>query len=332
MRRPWSGIGRPAAGAQRDRLAGHPDRPADPRSRRRRGAGRFRERSGLPLAPYFSGPKILAAGSGGRVARARRARRRAVRHHGQLADLEADRPPPHRRHQRRPDHADEPRTLDWDDDAARGDGHPARHAAGDPVVGRGLRHGAAASLAGVPVASALGDQQAALFGQTCFAPGEAKCTYGTGSFLLLNTGAEPVRPQHGLLTTVGYRIGDAPPTYALEGAIAVTGALMQWLRDNLGIIGRAPRSRRWPARSTDNGGCYLVPAFSGLFAPHWRCDARGVHRRPDRLRHRRATWPGPCSRRRRGRPARWSTRWTADSGVDLLDAQGRRRHDRATTC
>ena len=135
---------------------------------------------------------------------------------------------------------------------------------------------AAGPLAGVPVASALGDQQAALFGQTCFAPGEAKCTYGTGSFLLLNTGTEPVVSQHGLLTTVGYRIGDQPAVYALEGAIAVTGSLIQWLRDNLGIIRSAPEVEDLARTVEDNGGCYLVPAFSGLFAPHWRSDARGV--------------------------------------------------------
>ncbi|WP_422743644.1 glycerol kinase GlpK [Micromonospora sp. WMMD754] len=131
-------------------------------------------------------------------------------------------------------------------------------------------------LAGVPVASALGDQQAALFGQTCFQPGEAKCTYGTGSFLLLNTGASPVPSRHGLLTTVAYRIEGQPAVYALEGAIAVTGSLVQWLRDNLGLISTAPQVEELARTVDDNGGCYVVPAFSGLFAPHWRSDARGV--------------------------------------------------------
>ncbi|MEU2610409.1 glycerol kinase GlpK [Micromonospora sp. NPDC007271] len=131
-------------------------------------------------------------------------------------------------------------------------------------------------LAGVPVASALGDQQAALFGQTCFQPGEAKCTYGTGSFLLLNTGASPVASRHGLLTTVAYRIDGQPAVYALEGAIAVTGSLVQWLRDNLGLISTAPQVEELARTVDDNGGCYVVPAFSGLFAPHWRSDARGV--------------------------------------------------------
>jgi glycerol kinase len=131
-------------------------------------------------------------------------------------------------------------------------------------------------LTGVPLAAALGDQQAALFGQTCFAPGEAKCTYGTGSFLLLNTGTEPVVSRHGLLTTVGYRVGDQPAVYALEGAIAVTGSLVQWLRDNLGLIETAAEIEDLARTVPDNGGCFLVPAFSGLFAPHWRSDARGV--------------------------------------------------------
>ena len=131
-------------------------------------------------------------------------------------------------------------------------------------------------LAGVPLAAALGDQQAALFGQTCFAAGEAKCTYGTGSFLLLNTGTEAVVSRHGLITTVGYRIGEQPAVYALEGAIAVTGSLVQWLRDNLGIIDNAAEVEDLARTVPDNGGCYLVPAFSGLFAPYWRSDARGV--------------------------------------------------------
>jgi glycerol kinase len=135
---------------------------------------------------------------------------------------------------------------------------------------------ASGPLAGLPVAGALGDQHAALFGQTCFAPGEGKCTYGTGSFLLLNTGERPVKSANGLLTTVGYKIGDAAPTYALEGSIAVTGALVQWFRDNLDVIGSAPEIETLARTVEDNGGCYFVPAFAGLFAPHWRSDARGV--------------------------------------------------------
>ncbi|GAB1333719.1 glycerol kinase GlpK [Streptomyces sp. E-15] len=139
------------------------------------------------------------------------------------------------------------------------------------------RYGEArALLPEVSITAALGDQQAALFGQTCFSPGEAKCTYGTGSFLLLNTGGDVVRSRHGLLTTVAYRIGEQPPVYALEGSIAVTGSLVQWFRDRLGLISSAPEIETLARTVEDNGGCYIVPAFSGLFAPRWRSDARGV--------------------------------------------------------
>lgn len=129
---------------------------------------------------------------------------------------------------------------------------------------------------GVRIGAALGDQQAALFGQTCFSPGETKCTYGTGAFLLMNTGTTPVRSDNGLLTTVGYKIGDEPAVYALEGSIAITGALVQWFRDGLGLIGTAPEIETLARTVDDNGGCYIVPAFSGLFAPHWRSEARGI--------------------------------------------------------
>ncbi|MDI5967594.1 glycerol kinase GlpK [Streptantibioticus silvisoli] len=132
------------------------------------------------------------------------------------------------------------------------------------------------SLAGVPVASALGDQQAALFGQTCFDEGEAKSTYGTGTFLLMNTANKPINSYNGLITTVGYRIGDQAPVYALEGSIAITGALVQWMRDQMGLIQSAPEIETLALTVEDNGGAYFVPAFSGLFAPHWRSDARGV--------------------------------------------------------
>ena len=135
---------------------------------------------------------------------------------------------------------------------------------------------ATSDLVGVPVAGDLGDQQAALFGQTCFSLGEAKNTYGTGNFLLLNTGTEAVPSKSGLLTTVGYKIGDRPAVYALEGSIAITGALVQWLRDNLGLIRTAAEVEELAATVTDNGGVYFVPAFSGLFAPYWRSEARGV--------------------------------------------------------
>jgi glycerol kinase len=131
-------------------------------------------------------------------------------------------------------------------------------------------------LEGVPVASALGDQQAALFGQTCFAEGEAKSTYGTGTFLLMNTGEKAINSYSGLITTVGYRIGDEKPVYALEGSIAVTGSLVQWMRDQMGLISTAAEIETLASSVEDNGGAYFVPAFSGLFAPYWRSDARGV--------------------------------------------------------
>ena len=128
----------------------------------------------------------------------------------------------------------------------------------------------------MPVAGDLGDQQAALFGQTCFDVGEAKNTYGTGSFLLLNTGTDAVQSKSGLITGVGYKIGDQPAAYMLEGSIAITGALVQWLRDNLKMIKAAPDVEDLAKSVEDNGGVYFVPAFSGLFAPYWRSEARGV--------------------------------------------------------
>ncbi len=131
-------------------------------------------------------------------------------------------------------------------------------------------------LGGVPLAGILGDQQAALVGQTCFNPGQGKNTYGTGCFLLMNTGEKPVPSKHGLLTTVAYQLGDEPVHYALEGSVAITGALVQWLRDNLGIIKNSPDIEKLANQVEDNGGCYFVPAFSGLYAPYWKSDARGV--------------------------------------------------------
>jgi glycerol kinase len=131
-------------------------------------------------------------------------------------------------------------------------------------------------VAGVPLTGDLGDQQAATVGQVCFAPGEAKNTYGTGNFMLLNTGEELVRSKNGLLTTVCYQFGENKPVYALEGSIAVTGSAVQWLRDQLGIISGAAEIEPLARQVADNGGVYFVPAFSGLFAPYWRSDARGV--------------------------------------------------------
>ncbi|ROQ40883.1 glycerol kinase [Frondihabitans sp. PhB188] len=128
----------------------------------------------------------------------------------------------------------------------------------------------------VPIAGILGDQQAATFGQAAFDKGESKNTYGTGNFLIFNTGEEKVKSENGLLTTIGYKLGDGPTHYALEGSIAVTGSLIQWLRDNLGIINSAPEVETLATTVEDNGGVYFVPAFSGLFAPYWRSDARGA--------------------------------------------------------
>ncbi|GAA4587954.1 glycerol kinase [Actinoplanes octamycinicus] len=135
---------------------------------------------------------------------------------------------------------------------------------------------AAEAFPSVRIGAALGDQQAALFGQTCFTPGEAKCTYGTGSFLLLNTGQELIRPAHGLLSTVAYQVAGSPASYALEGSIAITGSLVQWFRDQLELISSAPEIETLARTVADNGGCYIVPAFSGLYTPHWRSEARGV--------------------------------------------------------
>ena len=132
------------------------------------------------------------------------------------------------------------------------------------------------TLDGVPLAGILGDQQAALVGQTCFAPGEAKNTYGTGCFLLLNTGTQQVVSKNGLLTTVAYKLGKEPAHYALEGSVAITGALVQWLRDNLALIKTSPEVEGLARTVSDNGGVYFVPAFSGLYAPYWQANARGV--------------------------------------------------------
>ncbi len=131
-------------------------------------------------------------------------------------------------------------------------------------------------LAGVPISGDLGDQHAALFGQTCFDAGQSKCTYGTGCFMLMHTGHRPVASRHGLITTVAARLGDAPATYALEGSVAVAGSLIGWLRDNLGIIGDASEVEALARSVADSGDVVFVPAFSGLFAPHWRSDARGI--------------------------------------------------------
>jgi glycerol kinase len=169
-------------------------------------------------------------------------------------------------------------TLDWDEELLGFFGIPrqmlpAIRPSSAPGGYGEVRLGA---LAGVPLTGDLGDQQAATVGQVCFAPGEAKNTYGTGNFMLLNTGEDVVRSDNGLLTTVCYQFGDNKPSYALEGSIAVTGSAVQWLRDQLGIISGAAEIEPLARQAADNGGVYFVPAFSGLFAPYWRSDARGA--------------------------------------------------------
>jgi glycerol kinase len=166
-------------------------------------------------------------------------------------------------------------TLDWDNELLHAFDIP--RAVLPRIVASSAIYGQARGvLDGATVSGILGDQQAALVGQACFKPGEAKNTYGTGCFLLMNTGTEPVSSASGLITTVAYKFGDAPACYALEGSIAVTGALVQWLRDNLKLIGSSDAIEELAASVPDNGDVYVVPAFSGLFAPHWRADARGV--------------------------------------------------------
>ena len=168
-------------------------------------------------------------------------------------------------------------TLAWDEGIAKDMGIPLSMLpeikSSSEVYGEGRSHGL---LAGVPIAGDLGDQQAATFGQAAFEVGMAKNTYGTGCFMLMNTGEEKVPSKNGLLTTVCYKIGDNKPIYALEGSIAVTGSLVQWLRDNLKMFDSAPEVEELANSVEDNGGAYLVPAFSGLFAPYWKSDARGA--------------------------------------------------------
>jgi glycerol kinase len=245
------------------------------------GQDRFRAKTGLPIATYFSGPKIKwilenvdgirekaesgdvifgnidswviwqltgGADSGVHVTDVTNASRTM------MMSLE---------------------TLDWDDEILGILGVP-RAMLPEIKASSEVYGDAKGDLDGISVAGDLGDQQAALFGQTCFSVGEAKNTYGTGNFLLLNTGTEIVQSKSGLLTTLAYKIGDQPATYCLEGAIAITGALVQWLRDNIGLISSAPEIETLAKTVDDNGGVYFVPAFSGLFAPYWKSDARGV--------------------------------------------------------
>jgi glycerol kinase len=241
------------------------------------GGDRFRGKTGLPLATYFSGLKlrwILDNVSGAR------ARAEA----GELAfgtidsfllwNLTG-------LHLTDCTNASRTQlmnlaTLDWDDELLESFRIP--RAVLPRVVSSSEVYGPATlpAIEGVPVAGILGDQQAALAGQTCFHPGEAKNTYGTGCFLLMNTGVKPIPSQHGMLTTVAYRFGDKPAVYALEGSVAIAGALVQWVRDNFGLIEKSADIEALARTVKDNGGVYFVPAFSGLYAPYWKDNARGV--------------------------------------------------------
>jgi glycerol kinase len=245
------------------------------------GQDRFRAKTGLPVATYFSGPKIKWI-----LDNVEGARRRAEAGDLLFGNMDSwctwnlTGGPKGGSHATDVTNASRTllmdlRSLQWDDGALDVLGVP-RCMLPDILPSSHIYGTATGVLAGVPVASCLGDQQAALFGQTCFSAGEAKNTYGTGNFLLMNTGPTPVPSKAGLITGVGYKIGDEPQSYTLEGSIAVTGALVQWLRDNLKMISSASEVEALAATVADNGGVYFVPAFSGLFAPYWRSDARGV--------------------------------------------------------
>jgi len=250
------------------------------------GQDRFRAKVGLPLATYFSGPKIKwildnvegvreAAGKGDAI-------------FGNIDTWEIwwlTGGPKGGAHVTDVTNASRTmlmnlKTLDWDQEILDIMGIPRQmlpevRPSSDPKVwGYTPKDGPFG--ASIPVCGDLGDQQAALVGQTCYSPGEAKNTYGTGCFMLLNTGTEAVPSKSGLLTTLAYKFGDEPAVYALEGSIAITGALVQWLRDNLNLIEKSPEIEDLAKTVEDNGGIYFVPAFSGLFAPYWKSDARGA--------------------------------------------------------
>lgn len=245
------------------------------------GQDRFRAKTGLPIATYFSGPKIrwILENVDG------------IREKAEAGDVifgnidswviwQLTGGPNGGVHVTDVTNASRTmmmslETLDWDDEIL-GILNVPRAMLPEIKASSEVYGDAKGDLEGISVAGDLGDQQAALFGQTCFSVGEAKNTYGTGNFLLLNTGNEIVQSKSGLLTTLAYKIGDQPATYCLEGAIAITGALVQWLRDNIGLISSAPEVETLAKTVDDNGGVYFVPAFSGLFAPYWKSDARGV--------------------------------------------------------
>jgi glycerol kinase len=250
------------------------------------GQDRFREQTGLPVATYFSGPKIRWILDN--VPEAAAAAEKGTALFGTIETwiiwcLTGG--PGRGAHVTDVTNASRTllmnlATLQWDEEILQIMGIPRQMlprivpSIDRNTWGHTLKEGAFG--AAVPVCGALGDQQAAVVGQTCFGVGEAKNTYGTGCFLLLNTGLEPVASRHGLLTTVAYQMRGEKAVYCLEGAIAIAGALVQWLRDNLGLISTAPEIETLARSVEDNGGAYFVPAFSGLFAPHWRSDARGI--------------------------------------------------------
>jgi glycerol kinase len=278
------------------------------------GADRYRSRVGLPLATYFAGPKIRWI-----LDQVDGARARAER--GQLLFGTMDTwvlwnltgGPDGGLHVTDPTNASRTllmdlATLSWDAEIATEIGVPM--AMLPQIRSCSEIYGvvrSAGPLQGVPVAGMLGDQQAATFGQVCFEPGTAKNTYGTGNFMLLNTGTERVLSSNGLLTTVCYQLGEQPPVYALEGSIAVTGSGVQWLRDNLGLISDPAEVEPLALTVPDNGGAYFVPAFSGLFAPYWRSDARGA-------------WVGLTRFITRGHLARAVLEATAFQTREVLDA------------
>ena len=247
------------------------------------GADRYKDKVGLPLATYFSGPKIRWI-----LDNAQGAREKAEAGDVVFGTMDTwlvwnmTGGDDGGRHITDPTNASRTMlvdldTLTWDAGIAADMKIPLsmlpQIKSSSEVYGEVRPRGVSA---GVPIAGILGDQQAAMFGQACLSPGEAKNTYGTGNFMLINTGTEKVPSRNGLLTTVCYKIGDQPVVYALEGSIAVSGSLVQWVRDNLGLISSALEIEDLAKSVDDNGGCYFVPAFSGLFAPYWRSDARGV--------------------------------------------------------
>jgi glycerol kinase len=244
------------------------------------GQDRFRGQTGLPLATYFSGPKIKWVLDS--VQGVKEAAGRGEALFGNIDTWLIWNLTQGKAHVTDVTNASRTllmnlKTLDWDDEilGLLGIPHgmlPEIRPSSDPrLYGTAVIEGHR-----IPVCGDLGDQQAALYGQTCYSVGDAKNTYGTGCFMLLNTGTDIVPSRSGLVTTVAYQIGDQAPVYALEGSIAITGALVQWLRDNLGIIKQSAEVEALAASVGDNGGIYFVPAFSGLYAPHWRSDARGV--------------------------------------------------------